>query len=123
MQNAAGGKVIKKRKISVFKVAECFLSEVDGSYENLFLLVPTAKAEATTESFTSPPPQPEPVGLDPESDVELDLLEYVVTPDTEDSLEVGDDNKEEDMDQAIQRLRGKAAKGNSSGEFEGLFSL
>lgn len=58
---------------------------------------------------------------DPESDIELDLLDTLIQPDTEESQEMGDDTKEateEEMDQAGD-LRGKAAKSYSEGDFEG----
>lgn len=86
----------------------------------------SAKAEAKAETtFTPPPPQPEQpkADSDPESDVELDLLDTVVQPDTDESQEMGDDSKEateEEMDQAGD-LRGKAAKAYSDGDFEGEF--
>lgn len=84
----------------------------------------SAKAEAKAETtFTSPPPKSEEpkAESDPESDVELDLLDTVVQPDTDESQEMGDDSKEateEEMDQAGD-LRGKAAKSYSEGDFEG----
>lgn len=81
-------------------------------------------AEAKAESFPTPPKSEEPkafVESDPESDVELELLDTVIQPDTEGSQEMGDENKEateEEIDQASE-LRGKAAKAYSEGDFEG----
>lgn len=84
----------------------------------------SAKAEAKAETtFTAPPPKHEEPAeeSDPESDIELELLDTIVQPDTEESQEMGDDSKEateEEMDQASE-LRGKAAKSYSDGDFEG----
>lgn len=88
-----------------------------------FQLFDSANAEAKAESFTAPPPQPKgsEAESEPESDVELDLLDTVVQPDTDACQEMGNENKEateEEMDQADE-LRGKAAKAYSNGEFEG----
>lgn len=61
---------------------------------------------------------------DPDSEIELDLLDTVVQPDNADGQEMGDDSKEateDEMDQADE-LRGKAAKAYSNGEFEGEFN-
>jgi suppressor of tumorigenicity protein 13 len=61
---------------------------------------------------------------DPESDVELELLDTVIEGDADaDSQEMGDEGKEpteEEMDQASD-LRSKAAQAYSNQEFEGLF--
>lgn len=60
---------------------------------------------------------------DPESDIELELLDTVLEGDKDaDSQEMGDDDKdpsEEEMDQSSD-LRSKAAKAYSNQEFEGL---
>lgn len=75
----------------------------------------SAKAEAKVE------PEPEkPMESDPESDIELELLDTVLEGDEADAQEMGDEDKEpteEDMDQASD-LRGKAAKAYSNGEHE-----
>lgn len=82
----------------------------------------SAKAEAKSETFTAPPqPEAPKEESDPESEVELDLLDTVLQPDNDASQEMGDDSKEpteEEMDQASD-LRGKAAKAYSDGNFEG----
>lgn len=55
-----------------------------------------------------------------ESDIELELMDTLVTPDTDPSQEMGDDTKEpteEETDQADE-LRGKAAAAFSNGDFE-----
>lgn len=80
-------------------------------------------AEAKSETFTTPPPAAEPAQpeSDPESEVELELLDTVVEPDSGIPQEMGDENKEateEEMDQASD-LRGKAAAAYSEGDFEG----
>lgn len=57
---------------------------------------------------------------DPESEVELELMDTLIEPDLDPSQEMGDDSKEpteEEIDQASE-LRGKAAKAFSDGEFE-----
>lgn len=92
--------------------------------ETSLLFFCSAKAEAKAETtFTAPPPKKEePVEeSDPESDIELELLDTIVQPDNDESQEMGDDSKEateEEMDQASE-LRGKAAKSYSEGDFEG----
>lgn len=61
------------------------------------------------------------VDSDPESDIELELLDTVLESDEADAQEMGDEDKEpseEDMDQAGD-LRAKAAKAYSNGELEG----
>jgi len=82
----------------------------------------SSKAEAKAETFTAPPFEPEEpkIESDPESDIELDLLDTVIAPDNEPPQEMGDDTKEateEEIDQASE-LRGKAAKAYSDGDFK-----
>jgi suppressor of tumorigenicity protein 13 len=85
----------------------------------------SAKAEAKPGTTSTPQTEEEPMkeDSDPESEVELELLDTVIEGDTDaDSQEMGDESKEpteEEMDQAGE-LRSKAAKGYSNQEFEGL---
>lgn len=84
------------------------------------ILLSSPKAEPKPETFAAPPPA-EPKQEEPESDVELDLLDTLVQPDNDEPQEMGDDDKEateEEIDQAGD-LRGKAAKAYSEGNFEG----
>lgn len=77
---------------------------------------PEPKAAPTVEEEP-----PKPAESDPESDIELELLDTVIEGDEADAQEMGDEDKEpseEDMDQAGD-LRSKAAKAYSNGEFEG----
>lgn len=103
--------------------APCFLSEQTLKPQNSHIF--SAKPEAKSETFTAPPqPEAPKEESDPESEVELDLLDTVLPPDNDASQEMGDDSKEpteEEMDQASD-LRGKAAKAYSDGNFEGKIS-
>lgn len=98
-----------------------FIEQLGGSVPSG--MFEQASAEAKSETFTAPPSAPEPtpkVDSDPESDVELELLDTVVQPDNEEPQEMGDETKEateDEMDQASD-LRGKAAKAYSDGDFE-----
>lgn len=89
-----------------------------------YIVISTFSAHADSKSEPTPAKEEEPpkVESDPESDIELDLLDTVIEGDKDaDSQEMGDDDKEpteEDMDQAGD-LRAKAAKSFSNGEFEG----
>lgn len=83
----------------------------------------SAKAESQAPPPSSPKhdePSVEKEQEDPESDIELDLMDTVIEADTDPSQEMGDDTKEateEEMDQAND-LRGKGASAFSNGEFE-----